>query len=162
MTVRSPLAAGAADSAACGRYDCGHIGRHAEQAVRQAGVLFRVVMAHGETAISGVSASAATLAALALMRQGVACSEVAERYRDPVTNRFVPAAPRREQTGLTDQQVLVLRALATGATPSDVGPRVHLSPQTVESHRKNIYRRLAVHSLGDAVAEAIRLGYPVL
>lgn len=162
MTVRSPLASGSADSAACGRYDCGHIGRHADQAIRHAGILFRVVLAHGESVIENVPASDATLAALALMRQGVACKDVAERYRDPVTNRFVPAAPRREQTGLTDQQVLVLRALADGSTPREAAPALYLSPETVESHRKNIYRRLAVHSLGDAVAEAIRLGYAVI
>lgn len=163
--TRSALAHPTADAAACDRYDCGHIARHADRSVRHAGVLFRVVLAHGEAILANVDATPATLAALALMRQGAACSEVSDRYRDPVTNRFVAAAPRRERGTLTAKQVAVLTALADGSTPTEVaanGGLGGITADTVESHRKNIYRILAVHNLGDAVAEAIRQGYPVL
>lgn len=162
---RTPLAHPTADAAACDRYDCGHIARHADRDVRHAGILYRVVLAHGEGILAGVDATPATLAALALMRQGAACAEVADRYRDPVTNRYVAAAPRRERGTLTGKQVVILAALATGATPRDlaeqgVGGRV--TADTIDSHRKNIFRILAVHNIGDAVAEAVRQGYPVL
>lgn len=130
--------------------------------MRHAGILYRLVLTSGEGALDGVDASDATLAALALMRQGAACAEVAARYRDPVTNRFVAAAPRREVKPLTSGQVAVLRALADGSTPAEVAPALYLSVETVRSHRKNALAALGAHSIADAVAAAHAAGYPVL
>lgn len=162
MTNRRVLADPLADSAACDRYDCGHVARHADAAMRHAGILYRLVMTAGEGVLSSVSADASTLAALSLMRQGAACREVADRYRDPVTNRYVASAPTREGKPLTRGQVSVLRALSTGRTPEEAAPMLSMQAETVKSHRKNAYAALGVHSLADAIAEAYRQGYPVI
>jgi DNA-binding NarL/FixJ family response regulator len=156
--ARSPLASPVADAAACDRYDCGHVARHADAAMRQAGILFRVVTRTGRPLPE--STPAPVVAAVALMRQGVACREVAARYRDPINGRHVAAAPRTEPTyRLTPGQAEVLTLLATGITPEQAssfcGGPLHLSADTIISHRRNAIKAMGAHSLADAVAEAV-------
>jgi len=51
----------------------------------------------------------------------------------------------------------VLRLLARGCTYSQVGDRLGVSLHTVESHVKNVYRKLEVHSARAAVWRAVEL-----
>lgn len=159
--ARSVLASAVADSAACDRYDCGHVARHADAAMRQAGILFRVTVRTGRPLPAATPAP--VVAAVALMLQGVACREVADRYRNPVTGRMVAAAARVEPSyRLTPGQAEVLAVLATGVTPEQAasfnGGPLHLSPDTIISHRRNAIRAMGAHSLADAVAEAVARG----
>jgi DNA-binding NarL/FixJ family response regulator len=59
---------------------------------------------------------------------------------------------------LTEREVEVLRALAKGLTFIEIGELYEISPHTVARHVKNIYKKLAVHSRGEAVYEATALG----
>jgi len=58
---------------------------------------------------------------------------------------------------LTSREAEVLRLLAHGCTYSQVGDRLGVSLHTVESHVKNVYRKLDVHSARAAVWRAIEL-----
>jgi DNA-binding CsgD family transcriptional regulator len=58
---------------------------------------------------------------------------------------------------LTPREADVLRLLARGATYSQVSDRFGVSPNTVASHVKNIYRKLEVHSARAAVWRALEL-----
>ena len=58
---------------------------------------------------------------------------------------------------LTRREVEVLQLLARGCTYIQVGDRLGMSVHTVESHVKNVYRKLDVHSARAAVWRAAEL-----
>jgi DNA-binding NarL/FixJ family response regulator len=61
-------------------------------------------------------------------------------------------------TALTARETDILRLVAKGLSFGDVGGALDISPHTVVTHVKRIYRKLAVHSRGEAVFEARVLG----
>jgi DNA-binding NarL/FixJ family response regulator len=58
---------------------------------------------------------------------------------------------------LTSREVAVLQLLARGCTYSQIGDQLGVSLHTVESHVKNVYRKLEVHSARAAVWRAMEL-----
>ena len=58
----------------------------------------------------------------------------------------------------SDAELVVLRLLATGLSIGQVAQRLFLSPNTVRSHTRVVYRKLGVHSRADLVARATELG----
>jgi DNA-binding NarL/FixJ family response regulator len=58
---------------------------------------------------------------------------------------------------LTPREAEVLQLLARGCTYSQIGDRLGVSLHTVESHVKNVYRKLEVHSARAAVWRAVEL-----
>lgn len=63
-----------------------------------------------------------------------------------------------EQQALSNREVTVLRYLAKGFNCADIAELLSISPHTVTTYIKRIYRKLAVHSRGEAVYEAHKLG----
>jgi DNA-binding NarL/FixJ family response regulator len=59
---------------------------------------------------------------------------------------------------LTEREVGILRALAKGLTYKEIGGEHSISSHTVAQHVKSIYRKLTVHSRGEAVYEATKRG----
>lgn len=59
---------------------------------------------------------------------------------------------------LTDREIQVLRALAKGLSFKEIGESHFISAHTVARHVKNIYRKMAVHSRGEAVYAATKMG----
>jgi len=59
---------------------------------------------------------------------------------------------------LTLREVEILRLIAKGLSFSEVGVTLDISTHTVVTHVKKIYRKLSVHSRGEAVFEATQLG----
>jgi DNA-binding NarL/FixJ family response regulator len=66
-----------------------------------------------------------------------------------------PAAP---PSPLTERETELLRLTAKGLSFDTIGQLMGISPHTVVAHVKKIYRKLAVHSRGEAVYEAGQLG----
>jgi NarL family two-component system response regulator LiaR len=64
---------------------------------------------------------------------------------------------RPVRSRLTDREWEVLDLLATGGTTDEIARTLVLSPETVRSHLKNLYRKLEVNSREDAVQAASRL-----
>jgi len=58
---------------------------------------------------------------------------------------------------LTPREAQVLELLAAGYRHVEVAERLGVSPHTVSSHAKNIYRKLGVRSAISAVALAIEM-----
>jgi len=58
--------------------------------------------------------------------------------------------------GVRERQVLTL--LADGNSSSEIGARLHISVNTVEVHRRNIMRKLNLHSVAELTKYAIREG----
>ncbi|MFN3375883.1 MAG: response regulator [Burkholderiaceae bacterium] len=78
-----------------------------------------------------------------------------------VLNRLVrlPVAANAVQTsGLSDRELEMLSTLARGYTYQEVADLLGISVRTVQSHVKNIYSKLGVHSRAEAVFEARSMG----
>ena len=59
---------------------------------------------------------------------------------------------------LSEREAQILRLVAKGFSFDTVGELLGISPNTVVTHVKKIYRKLAVHSRGEAVYEAGQMG----
>ena len=59
---------------------------------------------------------------------------------------------------LTDREREILELLAVGLRNDDIGERLSISPQTVQTHVRNMLGKLGVHSKLEAVAFAVRQG----
>ena len=76
---------------------------------------------------------------------------------------LTPAARARAGNGElleppSEAELAVLRLLVTDMSAREIAQRLYLSPNTVRSHSRAIYRKLGVNSRGDAVARAEALG----
>ena len=63
-----------------------------------------------------------------------------------------------EPSPLTERETEILRLTAKGLSFDTIGELIDISPHTVVAHVKKIYRKLAVHSRGEAVYEASQMG----
>jgi two-component system, NarL family, response regulator YdfI len=62
------------------------------------------------------------------------------------------------QTGLTERELEVLRAVAQGERSKEIAINLGISERTVKAHLASIYNRLGVDSRAAAIAVASRLG----
>jgi len=76
----------------------------------------------------------------------------------PATPQPTAANAAAPAHNLTEREVEILRTLAKGLSINEIGGLYAISPHTVARHVKNIYKKLAVHSRGEAVYEATILG----
>ena len=61
-----------------------------------------------------------------------------------------------EQLGRREREVLAL--LADGKTSNEIGVRLHIATSTVDVHRRNIMRKLNLHSVAELTKYAVRKG----
>ncbi|WP_029528516.1 response regulator transcription factor [Polaromonas glacialis] len=71
-----------------------------------------------------------------------------------------PAAanPHKARDVLSEREKAVLTLVAAGHTSTDIGTRLGIGSQTVNTHIKNIYRKLNVHNRAHAVSFAATHG----
>ena len=65
---------------------------------------------------------------------------------------------RKEHKALSQREHDILVLLAKGLSFAEIGNLLNISPHTVTAHVKKLYRKLQVHSRGEAVYEAAQLG----
>ncbi len=70
----------------------------------------------------------------------------------------VPDARPHEDAGLSARESEVLSFIAKGFSYCEIARLLGISPHTVTTHVKKIYQKLAVHSRGEAVYEAGKMG----
>ena len=68
------------------------------------------------------------------------------------------AQPVRSKDKLSEREKEVLKLVASGCTSTEIGSRLIISGQTVNTHIKNIYRKLNVRSRAQAVSFATNRG----
>jgi DNA-binding NarL/FixJ family response regulator len=68
------------------------------------------------------------------------------------------AAPEAAPSPLTERETEILQLVGKDLSFADVAQLLEVSPHTVVTHVKRIYRKLAVHSRGEAVFEARSMG----
>ena len=59
---------------------------------------------------------------------------------------------------LSQRESEIIMLLAKGISFSEIGGILGISPHTVTAHIKKIYKKLGVHSRGEAVYEATCMG----
>jgi len=70
-----------------------------------------------------------------------------------------PASGAQAAVGLTKREAAILDLIAQGDSYGEVAKILSVSVGTVQTHIKNIYGKLSVHSRGEAVFEAHRRGW---
>lgn len=73
----------------------------------------------------------------------------------PLTASSIAASP---EAALSARESEVLGLIAKGFNFAEIARLLSVSPHTVTAHVKKIYHKLAVHSRGEAVYEATRMG----
>lgn len=63
-----------------------------------------------------------------------------------------------DPTSLTVRETEIARMLARGASNKQVAEKIHLSPHTVHTHRKNIMKKLGVRSASELTIYALSIG----
>lgn len=96
---------------------------------------------------SPVSPTVARSVLRAIHSRGFSAPPVPQKKRDPNDN--LPLSQRETE---------ILTLLAKGISFADIGQILSISPHTVTAHIKKIYRKLQVHSRGEAVYEASCMG----
>jgi DNA-binding NarL/FixJ family response regulator len=66
-------------------------------------------------------------------------------------------SPERDQT-LTERQLEILRAVASGLSSKEIASQLSLSEKTVANHRARIMDRLGIHDVASLTRHAVALG----
>jgi two-component system nitrate/nitrite response regulator NarL len=82
----------------------------------------------------------------------VAAAARGDRLQDDV------AEPEQTRPLLSPRELEVLTLTAGGQSAPAIGRLLHLSPETVKTHLKNVYEKLGVSDRAAAVAEGMRRG----
>lgn len=90
------------------------------------------------------------------------------RSEHPVPRRMIPDMLRRvaqstprstaRPVPLTSREMQILRAVAKGHTTKRVAKELGLAPPSVETHLRNIFKKLNANNRGEAVSAALRIG----
>lgn len=88
-------------------------------------------------------------------RKTFLCAEVT---RAVVDASLVGARGHEKPSALSDREREVLQLLAEGLSSPQIGRRLFIATSTVETHRRSIMRKLAIHSVADLTKWAIRNG----
>jgi LuxR family maltose regulon positive regulatory protein len=103
----------------------------------------------------------------ALLGARAALEELGDSGRLPAladaVEQELAAAKRQARRGAvleepSEAELTVLRLLATDLTAREIGEQLFLSPNTIHSHKRSLYRKLGAHSQSEAVARATVLG----
>ena len=106
--------------------------------------------------LKDASADAIVGAILELQRGGAPMSPaVARRVMRFVRTTETPATDGPSNLDLTERELEILQHLATDETEAQIADRLFISPHTVRTHIKNIYKKMHVHSR----AAAVRIGF---
>ena len=92
----------------------------------------------------------------------------ATRSESPVPRRMIPEVIRRVaattplSTGvavsLTSREMQILRGIAKGYTTKRLSTELGIGTPSVETHLRNLFKKLNVNNRGEAVSTALRLG----
>ena len=90
------------------------------------------------------------------------------RSESPVPRRMIPGVLRRvvestpvpsaTRVSLTSREMQVLRGIAKGHTTKRLAKDLSLAEPSVETHLRNVFKKLAASNRGEAVSTALKIG----
>lgn len=86
------------------------------------------------------------------------CAALAHALADPSPPAALPPAPRPagDPPALTERELQVLRGMAAGRSNAAIGRTLYLSEDTVKTHARRLFRKLAANDRAQAVAAGFR------
>jgi len=150
--------------------------RHVSQKKPDADIMVVTVFGDEQHVVSSIEAGATgyilkdstpadVISCIRLLRAGGSpvSPVVARSVLRAIRNRIGPSSPAArtatpENNPLSARETEILQLLAKGMSFIEIGEILGISPHTVTAHIKKIYRKLAVHSRGEAVYEATQMG----
>ncbi len=97
-------------------------------------------------------------AILDLLDGGAPISPGIARYLLSHMRNEAAVVPSDDVPALSDRECEVLRFIVKGFTYAEIASMIDISTHTVSTHIRKIYRKLSVHSRGEAVYEAWKMG----
>ncbi|KAF0163310.1 MAG: LuxR family transcriptional regulator [Rhodocyclaceae bacterium] len=85
------------------------------------------------------------------------CPQVTALVTDGLRSRRSPSGDPDDQP-LSRREIQVATLLAEGKSAPDIANELHISPSTVDVHRRNLMRKLKLHNVVDLTKYAIRTG----
>lgn len=85
------------------------------------------------------------------------CPQVTALVTDSLRSRRSPSGDPDDQP-LSRREIQVATLLAEGKSAPDIANELHISPSTVDVHRRNLMRKLKLHNVVDLTKYAIRTG----
>lgn len=116
---------------------------------------------------AGVTGYVIKSAAAHQLLQAITSAAAGQTYLCPETSELLVMANRRaaqSEAGGSDNRRLgpretaVLRLLAQGKSSPQIGKELHIAASTVDVHRRNIMRKLELHTVAELTKYAIRNG----
>lgn len=106
------------------------------------------------------AASEELVRAIASAAQGKTyiCSEAAATLAEASRRGRPGAEGARPENRLARRELQVLRLLAAGKSSPQIAEELHIAPSTADVHRRNIMRKLEMHSVAELTRYAIRIG----
>lgn len=99
------------------------------------------------------------------LRRALAAAQKGRSYLCPDVTEAVVGSRRRAEGAaaparapLSSREREVLQLLAEGLSSPEIGKRLYVATSTVETHRRNVMRKLGIHSVADLTKYAIREG----
>ena len=100
------------------------------------------------------------------LRRAIEAARQGKSYLCPDVTQAVVGASLRgtgrptdpAHASLSPREREVLQLLAEGLTSPQIGKRLFVATTTVETHRRNVMRKLGIHSVADLTKYAIREG----
>lgn len=94
------------------------------------------------------------------IRSALRCTRQGENYRcSQVTDFLAAVSETREKAELTPTEVEILKLVASGFSVKEIAEKRGSSAHTIITHKKNIFRKLAVNNVYEATRHALRAGY---
>jgi len=87
--------------------------------------------------------------------------DVTDAVIDRMTNNVRPATGQAAAS-LSPREREILQLIAEGRTSGEIGAALHLAVTTVDTHRRNIMKKLDLHSVADLTKYAVREGLTTL
>lgn len=146
------------DALACEAYTCGHLTRSSSTSVKRA--LFLHLAEEHLGSVARRNEAPATMVALALMREGATCAEVAAADSPQgdalVAQAAREIAPRCED--LSPQVLAVLDLVTEGLSYPMIADRLGIARETVRSHVRRAMRATGEHSAIEAAVSLATQG----
>ncbi len=119
-----------------------------------------------EMLLAGASGYLVKDCALEELAQAIRVVHDGQRYLSPkVTSAVVDEYVRRlggdrprAMSVLTNREREVLQLLAEGRTTKQIARRLHVSPKTIETHRRQLMQKLDLHSVAELTKFAVKEG----
>lgn len=83
----------------------------------------------------------------------------AEEILDMILEQGESKSVPEEPTHLTSSEIEIVRLIAGGMTTKEIADKKCISFHTVNTHRKNIFRKLSVSSASELIMHAVRAGW---